>query len=302
MTWHWDLYAIEAALLGVFMICAASFGVALFHERSPMARWVPSALARRGMMGVAMGGTAAILIYSAWGRMSGAHMNPAVTLAFASLGKVHAHDAFAYVCSQVLGGVAGISLARLALGDALAHASVNYVATLPGRHGVRGALVAELAISFTQLLVVLVANNTASTHHATGLIAGGLVAMWIVLAAPISGMSMNPARSLASALLARKWRGIWVYLIAPVAAMQLAAGAYVGLDRHVFCAKMCHIGSEACPFRCEFGELMGECGACESRDMSDARGSGLQPKAQAIRSQAWCNPTSTPGHLEPASP
>ncbi len=290
MTWHWELYVIEAVLLAVFMMSAATFGVALFHERSLALRMLPPPLARRVFMGLAMGATAAILIYSPWGRLSGAHMNPAVTLAFASLGKIEVHDAFAYISAQTLGGVAGISIARLVLGDLLSHASVNYVATMPGRHGIRGAVLTELFIGFVQLLVVLLANNTASTHHATGIIAGGMVALWIVIAAPLSGMSMNPARSLASALLARQPKHLWVYLTIPIIAMQLAAGTYISLDRYVFCAKMDHTNSESCTFHCEFGALMGECNAC-STSTADTRDREWQPTSRSIRTQTWCNPT-----------
>jgi aquaporin Z len=292
---HWNLYIIEGLLLAVFMLSAASFGVAIFHERSPVVRRLPSPLARRVLMGLAMGTTAITLIYSEWGRTSGAHFNPAVTLAFASLGKVSPHDAAGYIIGQFTGGVLGIGLARALLGKALAHASVNFVATLPGKRGVRAAALTELAISFTQLFVVLIASNTAAAHRATGLIAGGLVATWIVLAAPISGMSMNPARSLASALLARQWRGLWIYLTVPVLAMQLAAGAYVGLDRRVFCAKMHHHGSTTCPFRCEFGELMGDCESCDAPGHSsahpDAPHDHRQPTPRSIRTRDWCNPT-----------
>ena len=80
----------EAALLGGFMVSACLFSVVLFHPGWPAARLLPDPLARRALMGLAMGATAIALNYSAWGKQSGAHYNPAVTLTFTRLGKVDA--------------------------------------------------------------------------------------------------------------------------------------------------------------------------------------------------------------------
>src|SRR5262252_5258366 len=104
---HWAEYAIEALCLGLFMASAASFASLLRHPASPLAAavatWMPHAL-QRLPMGIAMGLTAAALIYSPLGRRSGAHMNPAVTLTFLRLRKIETHDAAAYVAAQFLGG------------------------------------------------------------------------------------------------------------------------------------------------------------------------------------------------------
>src|SRR5688572_16678223 len=108
---HWPEYAIEAAGLGLFMLSACAFGTLLGHPRSPLVAAVPGELARRIAMGVAMAGTAIALIYSPWGRRSGAHFNPATTLTFWRLGKVETRDAFAYVIAQVAGGLTGVLLA-----------------------------------------------------------------------------------------------------------------------------------------------------------------------------------------------
>lgn len=266
MAWHWRAALIDGALLGVFMLSAATFGVLLFHPDSIVARRWASPLLRRIVMGLAMGATATALIYSPWGRTSGAHMNPAVTLAFLALGKVSALNAMTYAAAHFIGAVLGVLTARGILGVSLMHKDVNGVATLPGRLGVKGAAVGEFVIAFTQLLVVLVAANIMVTHVYTGLIAGVMVAAWIVLVAPISGMSMNPARTLASAVLARQWRGLWVYLVVPPAAMLSAAGVFVELDGRVFCAKTCHMDGGPCPFECEFGKLAGKCDSCTSEE------------------------------------
>jgi aquaporin Z len=90
---HWPEYLMEAAGLGLFMISACVFAILLFHPASPVAGFRGGHLARRALMGLAMGTTAVALIYSPWGQRSGAHLNPAVTLTFLRLGKVRGWDA-----------------------------------------------------------------------------------------------------------------------------------------------------------------------------------------------------------------
>jgi len=260
---HWPEYLIEAAGLGLFMLVACAFGTLLGHPASPIVQAIPAPLARRALMGVAMGLTAMALIYSPWGRRSGAHFNPATTLTFWRLGKVATADAALYVLAQALGGIAGVVLAAALLGARLAAPDVRYVATLPGVVGPLGAFVAEVVITFVLMSVVLAASNTAGLARLTGLFAGALVAIYIALEAPLSGTSMNPARSLASALPAGTWPTLWIYFTAPPLGMLLAAELYVrrrGLAA-VFCAKLHHDTSQRCIFHCRYAELAPATGA-----------------------------------------
>jgi aquaporin Z len=252
---HWPEYAIEAAGLGLFMVSACAFGTLLGHPQSPAVTAVPAELARRVAMGVAMGGTAIALIYSPWGHRSGAHFNPVTTLTFWRLGKVDTRDAIGYVIAQIVGGAAGVLLAAALIGAPLAHPSVRYVATMPGPAGALAAFAAEVTITFVLMSVVLRLSNTASLARFTGLAAGALVATYIVVEAPVSGMSMNPARSFASAVPAGAWSHFWIYLTAPALGMLLAAEAWVrSPGARVLCAKFQH-GSGRCIFRCRYAEL-----------------------------------------------
>ena len=144
-------------------------------------------------------------------------MNPAVTLAFLRLGKVKPWDAFFYIVAQFIGGVGGVLVAAFFIGQALAHPSVNYVATVPGPAGEWVAFVAEFVMAFFLMLVVLLVSNTPGLARWTGVFAGCLVAIFITFEAPFSGMSMNPARTFASAAVASLWVGLWIYFTAPVA-------------------------------------------------------------------------------------
>jgi aquaporin Z len=254
---HWPEYLAEAAGLGLFMISACVFGTLLGHPDSAVVRVFPDPVTRRVLMGLAMGLTAVSLIYSPWGQRSGAHLNPATTLTFWRLGKLATADAGFYAVSQALGGIAGVWVAAAALGGRVGHPSVQYVATVPGDAGVAAAFAAEVLITFILMSVVLRVSNTAGLARFTPLFAGALVATCISVEAPISGMSMNPARSLASAIPAQAWAPLWIYFLAPPLGMLLAAQVYVrrrGLAA-VFCAKLHHDNQRRCIFRCRYAEL-----------------------------------------------
>jgi aquaporin Z len=254
LTRHWPEYLMEAAGLGVFMISACLFTVALEHPASPLRQAIGEPLLRRVLMGMAMGGTAVAIIYSPWGQQSGAHLNPAVTLTFFRLGKVRGWDALFYATAQFLGGAAGVLLVTVLAGQAVGHPSVHYAATLPGIGGPGVAFAAEAVIAFGLMLVVLTVTNTDRLAPFTGLFAGLLVATYITVEAPLSGMSMNPARTLASALPGRLWTALWIYFTAPPLGMLLAAQLYLGVKgaSGVLCAKLHHQNPKRCIFRCGY--------------------------------------------------
>jgi len=261
---HWPEYVIEAAGLGVFMFVACVFGTLLAYPGSPVMRAVPDGLVRRALMGIVMGLTAIALIYSPFGRRSGAHFNPATTLTFWWLGKVATSDALAYVVAQLVGGVAGVVVAAVALGAALADPAVNYVVTQPGAAGSAAAFVAETVISFVLMSAVLWVSNSQRLARFTGLVAGVLVTLYITIEAPMSGMSMNPARSVASAAPAGAWTALWIYLAAPPLGMLLAAETYARRAGFVYCAKLHHDDRSRCIFRCRHAELIAARGATPS--------------------------------------
>jgi aquaporin Z len=250
---HWPEYAIEAALLGTFMLSACLFSTLLFYPDWSVAQLIPDPFQRRVLMGIAMGATAVALNYSPWGEQSGAHYNPAVTLAFARLGKIGRGDVLGYVSAQFVGAVTGVFLAGLLVREMLAHSDVHYAVTRPGASGVVVAFVAESVISCILMTVVLATSNRAKLARYTGLFAGFLVATFITLEAPLSGMSMNPARTVGSGFWAQDWTGVWIYFTAPPLGMLLATEIY--LRRYgraaVFCAKLHHLNGKRCIF-CEY--------------------------------------------------
>ena len=115
---HWPEYLIEAWALGTFMIVAGVCTTLLEYPASPLRINVPDPSMRRVLAGIAMGLTAVGIIYSPWGKRSGAHMNPSVTLAFLSLGKVHPVDALFFIVSQFVGGTLGVLFVLALFGSA----------------------------------------------------------------------------------------------------------------------------------------------------------------------------------------
>jgi aquaporin Z len=251
---HWPEYLMEAAELGMFMISACVFATLLGHPASPIVKALPHPTVQRLLIGIAMGLTAVTIIYSPWGQQSGGHLNPSVTLTFFRLGKVKPWDALFYILAQFLGAIAGVVVTTVFLREAVAHPAVHHVTTMPGEGGLLVAFMAEFGISFILMFVVLHVSNTTPLARYTPLFAGALVATYITLEAPISGMSMNPARTFGSALAAQLWTSLWIYFTAPPLGMLTAAEVY----RHqqgahaVICAKLHHHNDKRCIFRCGY--------------------------------------------------
>lgn len=249
-TLHWPEYAIEAGCLAAFMVSAIGCAIAFQHPASPLAV-TPAGVLSRLPMGVAMGLTAAAIIHSPLGRRSGAHMNPAVTLAFFRLGRIRALDAVAYVAAQFAGGVGGVAVAFAMFPALASHPSVNFVVTAPGSAGLPAAFAGEAGISALLMLVVLTMSATPSLTRWTGAAAACLVALFIVCEAPLSGMSMNPARSFGSALFGTGGH-LWIYFTAPPLGMLAAAELVVrhGAAHRVPCATLRHHSRGRCIFHC----------------------------------------------------
>jgi len=249
---HWPQYLIEGWGIGTFMLVAGLVAAALASLPPPLsAALTAKPLLGRFIFGLAMGATAISIIYSRWGSLSGAHLNPALTLAYAWLGKIAPWDAIFYIIAQFAGAAGGFALAVLLVPDALRRA--RDIVTQPGPLGPAVAFAAEFGMTFVLMTVVLHLSNAGPRARFTGIAAGVLVAAFITLEAPLSGMSLNPARTAASAALARDWTSIWIYFTAPPLGMLVAAATYVRMHgtKAVMCAKLNHQPGP-CIFRCRY--------------------------------------------------
>jgi aquaporin NIP len=176
-----------------------------------------------GAVGVALtfGLVIMVMVY-ATGHLSGAHINPAVTIAFTVTRHFPARDAIAYIAGQLTGAIAA-ALALLAIWPGQPG---DLGATLP-HVGAGSALVYEVILTaFLMFVIMAVATDTRAVGAAAAIAIGGTVALDALFGGPVTGASMNPARSLGPALAAGRWQDIWIYLVGPVAGALLGALAY----------------------------------------------------------------------------
>jgi aquaporin NIP len=176
-----------------------------------------------GAVGVALTfGLAIMAMVYATGHLSGAHINPAVTVAFTLTRHFPARDALAYVGAQLAGAIA----AALVLLAVWPEAPAQLGATVPSV-GAGSALVYETVLTAALMFVIMaVATDARAVGAAAAIAIGGTVGLGALMGGPVTGASMNPARSLGPALAAGEWSHFWIYLAGPLAGAALGALAY----------------------------------------------------------------------------
>jgi len=162
-----------------------------------------------------------VMVY-AGGHLSGAHFNPAVTVAFALARHFPPRDALVYIGAQLLGGV----LAALLLLAAWTDAPADLGATVPTVPAGTALLYEMLLTAFLMFVITAVATDTRAVGPAAAIAIGGTVALDALFGGPITGASMNPARSLGPALAAGEWSDFWIYVAGPVAGACIGVFAY----------------------------------------------------------------------------
>lgn len=243
---HWPEYLMECWGVGCLVLVSGVLAVMFDALMRPIAIAAPDT--RRLTEGAIIALAGIGLVYSRWGRQSGAHYNPAVTATFFALGKVKKWDAVFYAAAHIVGGVVGLLLAVLILGQPFRNPPVDWTLAMPGGFGKAAAFLAEFAAAFTLISLILVLGGRPRLAPFIGVADGVMSLVFTAIIAPISGYSLNPARSLAAALLSGHWITLWIYLLAPPLGM-LAAAA---INRRLFraapmrCAKLRHETSVRC--------------------------------------------------------
>lgn len=223
---NYKLYLIEAWGLATFMVSACLFATMLESPFSPVKQAICNPFARLILMGLAMGLTAYGILSSPWGKASGAHINPAVSLVNYRLGKLNLTDFVNYVIFQTIGGTLAVYFMQIILGKALTDKPVQSVVTIPYCGHPVHAFWMELCIAFVLMMTIQFVSNSKLKIHSSKF-AGALVCIYVIIAGPVSGFGMNPARTFASALPANNWDSFWIYAIAPVAGMLMATEIYL---------------------------------------------------------------------------
>ena len=219
----------EALAIAGFVLSAAFTTIFLEHPDSPVARTTLAVhpFQKSIILGLVMGIYITSIALAA-GKLSGSHANPMLSSAFFRIKKISFTNFCAYCAAQFLGAIAAISLLDLTFGKLFEHPLIDYSITKPKPgHSLGAAFIAEFIISFIFVMTTLFVLSSKKLEKYNALIAGLLIALFLIFELPYSGMSMNPARSFASALVAWKWEEIWVYFVAPVIAMLLATELFL---------------------------------------------------------------------------
>jgi aquaporin Z len=222
---HWPEYGAE--FLGTAFLIFAGLSAVVFDFGTglPLMKLLPDASVRRLITGLIFAGSGSLVALSPLGRLSGAHINPSVTLAFWAHGKMRHHDIVGYIGGQFLGAIFGAWLLVLVWGHYAA--SVRDGMTLPGvGYPLWVVFLAEMLLTALLVLAIFLCVSSQRFMRWTPLVTWILVATMVWLEAPVSGTSLNPARSFGPALFAEIWTQQWLYMSAPPLGALLAVGLY----------------------------------------------------------------------------
>ncbi len=238
----WALFFSELIGTALLVLVGLSLVIMMFGTGTPMANLIPSEGARRLITGFLFGTTGALIALSAVGRISGAHINPVVTLAFRLMGKLDLRTTLGYVVAQLMGAVLGC-LPLLAWGPM--GESVIFGATVPGVGYATGTVfMGEVVTTFTMVTLLALFLGYRKIRPFTPALFPPLYALMVWLEAPISGTSTNPARSFGPSVISGQWQGGWIYWIGPMVGMFLAVLACSLLAKRIEVAKLYHFDSD----------------------------------------------------------
>jgi aquaporin Z len=227
---------------GVLVLVGLSLVILMFGAGSPLVQAVPGEGLRRLITGFLFGSTGALIALSPVGKESGAHINPAVTLAFWLMGKLESRIAVGYVMAQLAGAVIG-ALPLLAWGSM--GRSVAFGATLPGQgYAIRTVLLGEVITTFVMVSLLAVFLGFRRIRAYTPAIFPFLYAVMVYAESPISGTSTNPARSLGPAIVSGQWQGWWIFWVGPLTGAFVSTLACSFLAKRIEVAKLYHFESD----------------------------------------------------------
>ncbi len=238
----WRLFLAEMVGTALLLLIGLSLVIVMFGDGSPMANLIPDIKLRQMITGFLFGSTGALIAISSIGKTSGAHINPAVTMAFWLFQKINSRTAIAYVLAQLIGAVIG-TLPLLLWGQL--GKSISFGATFPGDgYTMQTVLLGEVITTFTMVSLLIIFIGFRQIRAYTPAIFPVLYAIMIPLEAAISGTSTNPARSFGPSLVTGQWQGGWIYWIGPLSGAFLACLSCSFLAKRITVAKLYHFDSD----------------------------------------------------------
>ncbi|WP_051370481.1 aquaporin [Streptomyces sp. 142MFCol3.1] len=223
----WPAWLSEFASTAILLLVMVTLFRHLFGAGGLLGHALPSQESRLVADAVVSGITVGLLIVSPFGRRSGGHMNPAVSLAFWLMGALPGRDAAAYAAAQLAGSLTGVAVGRLVWGEQTAHRAVGYaVVRASDRIPWTAVFASEAAATAVMLAAVTFVAARARLAIVLPAVAGSVIAALILLTGRWTGGSFNPARQFGPELFSHDLAWLWVYLIAP-----LVGGGLFGLVR-----------------------------------------------------------------------
>lgn len=228
---------------GLLLLAGLSLVIFMFGSGSPMAQLIPEVKVRQAMTGFLFGSIGASIALSPIGKLSGAHINPAVTMVFWLFRKIEGRLAITYILAQLTGGIIGC-LPLIIWGQM--GRSIDFGVTVPGAgYSMQTALLGEVITTFTMVSLLVIFIGFRKIRQFTPYMFPLLYAIMVPLEADISGISTNPARSLGPAVISGQWTAFWIYIAGPLTGALLASLAGSALARRITIAKIYHFDSES---------------------------------------------------------
>ena len=248
---HWPEYGAEFLGTAFNLFVGLSAVVFNFGQGLLMEDLIPDKGTRLLITGLLFAGSGSLFAISPLGKLSGAHLNPSVSLAFWAQGKMHQHDVIGYIIAQFLGAIIAAMTVVVVWGNYAAN--VWNGMTLPGNNNpLWYVFLAEVSITFLLVLSIFIFLSSHRLMHWTPLMTWLLVATIVWLEAPISGASLSPARSIGPALVSWYWKDQWLYCIAPPMGAMLAVATFrlVAMgEREILTGKLFHVPNYRCIFK-----------------------------------------------------
>ena len=237
-----QLFLAEVIGTALLLLSGLSLVISVNGAGSPVPQWVPNEAVRRSLTGFVFGTFGALISVSPVGRVSGAHINPAVTCGFLLAGKLEPRAALGYVIAQLAGAALGCW--PLLLWGAMGR-SVDFGATLPGAgYPTSTVVMGEAITTFCLVGALCVFLGIHALRRFTPVMIPFLYAIMVPLEASISGTSTNPARSFGPALVSGRWEGWWIYWVGPMTGMLLAIFVFSYFGSRIEVAKLYHFDND----------------------------------------------------------